>query len=93
MVALLIVGFPILASSAQILESVGWQVIWLLINSWILDFNPEQSAISLIGIDYRARDSPDDAEKEILASTLANVREIWDGKRIIRQSGEPKTIE
>ncbi|KAH8755140.1 hypothetical protein F5882DRAFT_308120, partial [Hyaloscypha sp. PMI_1271] len=52
---------------------------------------------SLIGsVNYlkcRARDSPDDEEKEILPSTSANVREIWDGNRIIRQTGESKITE
>lgn len=41
---------------------------------------------------YRARDSPDDEEKEILSSTSSNVREIWDGHRVVRQTGESKTI-
>jgi hypothetical protein len=41
----------------------------------------------------RARDSPDDEEKEILSSTSANVREIWDGKRVIRQIGQSQTAE
>lgn len=40
----------------------------------------------------RARDSPDDEEKEILSSTSSNVREIWDGNRVVRQTGESKTI-
>lgn len=41
---------------------------------------------------YRARDSPDDEEKEILSSTSSNVREIWDGNRVVRQTGESKTV-
>jgi hypothetical protein len=47
--------------------------------------------LTLIG--YRARDSPDDEEKEILSSTSLNVREVWDGNRIIRQTGESITKE
>ena len=39
----------------------------------------------------RARDSPDDEEKELLSSTSSNVREIWDGHRIVRQTGPAKT--
>ena len=39
----------------------------------------------------RARDTADDEEKEILSSTSANVREIWDGTRVVRQTGESKT--
>lgn len=46
----------------------------------------------LINEFYRARDSPDDEEKEILSSTSSNVREIWDGNRVVRQTGESKTI-
>lgn len=42
---------------------------------------------------HRARDSPDDDEKEILSSTSANVREIWNGNRVVRQTGESKTTE
>ncbi|KAH8600159.1 hypothetical protein B0O99DRAFT_590550 [Bisporella sp. PMI_857] len=41
----------------------------------------------------RARDSPDDEEKEILSSTSQNVREIWDGNRVIRQTGPAETRE
>jgi hypothetical protein len=41
----------------------------------------------------RARDSPDEEEKDILSSTSENVREIWDGNRVIRQTGEPKTTQ
>lgn len=41
----------------------------------------------LISLLNRARDSPDDEEKEILSSTSGNVREIWDGHRVIRQTG------
>jgi hypothetical protein len=29
----------------------------------------------------------------MLPSTSENVREIWDGNRVVRQTGEPKTIE
>ncbi|KAI1742809.1 hypothetical protein F4680DRAFT_411795 [Xylaria scruposa] len=39
----------------------------------------------------RARDSPDDEEKEILTSTSVNVREIWNGTRVVRQTGKSKT--
>ncbi|KAI8632861.1 hypothetical protein F5Y19DRAFT_332212 [Xylariaceae sp. FL1651] len=39
---------------------------------------------SLIG---RARESPDDEERELLSSTSRNVREIWNGRRVIRQTG------
>ena len=35
----------------------------------------------------RARDSPDDEEKELLSSTSLNVREIWDGRIVVRQTG------
>jgi hypothetical protein len=41
----------------------------------------------------RARDSPDDEEKDILSSTSENVREIWNGQRIIRQTGTSQTTE
>lgn len=41
---------------------------------------------------YRARDSPDDEEKEILSSTSTNVREIWNGDRIVRQTGGSMTM-
>lgn len=54
---------------------------------WILPFLP-----ILRKVFYRARDSPDDEEKEILSSTSSNVREIWDGKRVVRQTGESKTV-
>lgn len=47
----------------------------------------------LIPLDFRARDSPDDEEKEILSSTSPNIREVWDGNRIIRQTEESKTEE
>jgi len=40
----------------------------------------------------RARDSPDEDEKEILSSTSTNTREIWDGYRTVRQAGPSKTI-
>ncbi|KAK7952364.1 uncharacterized protein PG986_008092 [Apiospora aurea] len=43
---------------------------------------------SIVG---RARDSPDDEEKEILSSTSANVREIWTGNRVVRQTGASKS--
>ncbi|KAK8140541.1 mfs general substrate transporter [Apiospora sp. TS-2023a] len=43
---------------------------------------------SIIG---RARGSPDDEEKELLSSTSANVREIWTGNRVVRQTGASKT--
>jgi hypothetical protein len=42
---------------------------------------------------FRARESPDDDEKEILSSTSPNVREVWDGKQVIRQLGDSKTTE
>ncbi|KAK1755545.1 hypothetical protein QBC47DRAFT_445709 [Echria macrotheca] len=45
---------------------------------------------SIVG---RARDSPDDEEKEMLSSTSATVREIWDGNRIVRQTGPSKTTQ
>ncbi|KAI9800395.1 MAG: hypothetical protein M1825_004165 [Sarcosagium campestre] len=45
---------------------------------------------SLIG---RARDSPEDEEKEVLSSTSNAVREIWNGHRVIRQSGESQMVE
>ena len=38
-----------------------------------------------------ARDSPDDEEKEVLSSTSTNVREIWNGNRVVRQTGGSKT--
>ncbi|PMD64276.1 uncharacterized protein K444DRAFT_714174 [Hyaloscypha bicolor E] len=41
----------------------------------------------------RARDSADEEEKELLSSTSATVREIWDGHRVVRQTGEPTTLE
>lgn len=41
----------------------------------------------------RARDSPDDEEKELLSSTSSSVREIWNGHRVIRQAGEPQIVE
>lgn len=49
------------------------------------------SRLTFIG--FRARDSPDDDEKEILSSTSPNVREIWNGNRVVRQTGESKTKE
>ena len=36
----------------------------------------------------RARDSRDDEKKELLSSTSSNIREIWDGARVVRQTGE-----
>lgn len=42
---------------------------------------------------HRARDSPDDEEKELLSSTSTNVRELWDGYRVVRQTGESRTLE
>jgi hypothetical protein len=42
---------------------------------------------------HRARDSPDDDEKEILSSTSSNVREIWNGNRVVRQIGESNMKE
>ena len=41
----------------------------------------------------RARDSPDDEEKEILSSTSSSVREIWNGHRVIRQAGESQVVQ
>ncbi|PMD34990.1 hypothetical protein L207DRAFT_436420, partial [Hyaloscypha variabilis F] len=51
---------------------------------------PSQFLNSLIG---RAREDPDDDEKEILSSTSKDVREIWNGNRVVRQTGESKTTE
>ncbi|KAF8854007.1 hypothetical protein BDZ45DRAFT_597700, partial [Acephala macrosclerotiorum] len=45
---------------------------------------------SLIG---RARDSRHDDEIEILSSTSASVREIWNGNRVVRQTGESNMTE
>lgn len=39
----------------------------------------------------RARDSRDDEKKELLSSTSSNIREIWDGARVVRQTGEKIT--
>ncbi|KAK8048655.1 hypothetical protein PG994_010385 [Apiospora phragmitis] len=36
-------------------------------------------------------ETPDDEEKEILSSTSANVREIWIGNRVVRQTGASKS--
>lgn len=41
----------------------------------------------------RARDSPDDEEKELLSSTSSSVREIWNGHRVIRQTGESQAVQ
>ncbi|KAL9078185.1 MAG: hypothetical protein Q9157_002908 [Trypethelium eluteriae] len=41
----------------------------------------------------RAHDSPADEEKDILSSTSREVREVWDGNRVIRQAGASQATE
>ena len=52
---------------------------------------PGQVNRILMKCPHRARDSPDEDEKEILSSTSINTREIWDGYRTVRQTGPSMT--
>jgi hypothetical protein len=50
------------------------------------------SEIRLIHAIIRARESPEEAEKDLLSSTSEKLREIWNGTQVVGQIGDLTTI-